>query len=358
MVSLLVTFQFLTTISLVIRRTFTPSELGRAVGWYPLVSSFREARGVAKDRIMIFLVALAMDALLGDPPNRFHPVAWMGSAIATAKRQAPQGGSHGQLLYGALITLTGCVMSAVSGALLTWLLKQAPRLPRWLAGGAALKLTLSLRGLTDAALMIRDALAANDLAEARSLLGWHLVSRDTRQLSPSQVAAATIESVAENASDGFVAPLLYFALFGLPGALAYRFANTADAMLGYRDATHEWLGKAPARLDDAFNLLPARATALALVASAALTGENARRALHIWQRDRRNTASPNAGHPMSVAAGALGVTLEKIDHYTLGAGLAPPSGDDIGRMIRLLRPAALLAAGLSIMLAWRLDKRR
>ena len=127
-------------------------------------------------------------------------------------------------------------------------------------------------------------------------------------------------------------------------------------MLGYRDPAHEWLGKVPAQLDDLLNLLPARLTALALLVAAALTGENGRQALRIWQRDRRGTASPNAGHPMSVAAGALGVALEKVDHYTLGEGLPAPAGEDIRRMVRLLRVGVLLATGLNLLVARRLKK--
>jgi len=150
-------------------------------------------------------------------------------------------------------------------------------------------------------------------------VSWRLVSRDTATLSATQVSAATIESVAENLSDSVVAPLLYYAVGGLPAAFGYRFANTADAMVGYRDEVYEWLGKAPARLDDLFNLVPARLAAALIVAAAPLTGESAGRAWRIWRRDAGKTASPNAGHPMSAMAGALDVELEKVGHYRLGA---------------------------------------
>jgi len=149
-------------------------------------------------------------------------------------------------------------------------------------------------------------------------------------------------------SDGIVAPLFYYALGGLPGALAYRFFNTADAMLGYRDAAHEWLGKVPARLDDMANLLPARLTSLLLILAAAFTGDDARRAWRIWRRDSGVTASPNAGHPMSAMAGGLGVELEKVGHYRLGAGQRPPRSSDIGRAVRMMHVAVPLAAGLLI----------
>jgi adenosylcobinamide-phosphate synthase len=144
--------------------------------------------------------------------------------------------------------------------------------------------------------------------------------------------------------------LLYYALGGLPAALAYRFVNTTDAMLGYRDPAHEWLGKAPARLDDLANLLPARLTAGLITLAAALVGDDAGGAWRIWRRDARKTASPNAGHPMSAMAGALGVELEKVDHYRLGAGGRSPAPGDISRAVRLVRVVLALVAGLLLLL--------
>jgi adenosylcobinamide-phosphate synthase len=154
-----------------------------------------------------------------------------------------------------------------------------------------LKLTFSLRGLVQAARAVQHALEHNDIPLARHLVSWHLVSRDTSQLSAAHVAAAAVESVAENTSDGIVAPLFFYALGGLPAALAYRFINTADAMLGYRDAVHLWLGKVPARLDDLVNLVPARLTAVCLVLAACLLRENAPQAWTTWRREGRLTAS-------------------------------------------------------------------
>jgi len=293
-------------------------------------------------------LALLLDLTLGDPPNRFHPVAWMGSAIAAAKRRAPRQGRLAQLAYGAALDVGGALAVATLGRLLERAIARLPAPWNWLAEAGLLKTTLSLRGLGTAAGEVQAALEDGDLPAARRLVAWHLVSRDTTTLSASQVAAATVESVAENTSDGIVAPLFYYALGGLPAALAYRFVNTADSMLGYRDPAHEWLGKAPARCDDLANLLPARLTAALFVLAAALTGEDARRAWQIWRRDRGVTASPNAGHPMSAMAGGLGVELEKAGHYRLGAGQRPPTSEDVGRAVRLMRVAVALAAGLLV----------
>jgi adenosylcobinamide-phosphate synthase len=282
------------------------------------------------------LLAVLLDVLLGEPPNRWHPVAWMGRFIGTMQRWAPPHGQWGRLLYGAGIVISGVGLVAGLGVLLEHLLWYVPWPVAWLVQALGLKLTMSLRGLVQAADEVRQALAQEDLPLARYLLGWHLVSRDTRQLSAAQVAAAAVESVGENASDGIVAPLLFYTLGGLPAALAYRFINTADAMLGYRDAVHLWLGKVPARLDDLANLVPARLTAALIVLAALLRGENARQAWTVWRRDASLTASPNAGHPMSAMAGALQVELEKVGHYRLGAGQPLPGAQHIARATHLL----------------------
>jgi len=304
------------------------------------------------------VMALSLDLILGDPPNRYHPVAWMGTAMARAGTHAPKEGHLAQFGYGAAVVMGGALAVAALGRLLEGVISHLPRPISWLAKAALLKATFSVRGLSIAAEGIHSALDCADLSEARRLVSWHLVSRDTSTLDGSQVAAATIESVAENASDGVVAPLVYYALGGLPAAFAYRFINTADSMWGYRDPAHEWLGKVPARLDDLANYLPARITAGLLVLASAIAGEDAGRAKQsetaadcckdawrIWRRDAGNTASPNAGHPMSAMAGALGVELEKVGHYRLGVGQRKPAPADITGAVRLMRVAAGLAVG-------------
>jgi adenosylcobinamide-phosphate synthase len=292
---------------------------------------------------LVILLALLIDLLLGDPPNRLHPVAWMGGAIGWARRHAPKTGARAQFLYGVGVAGGGVVLVAGGG----WLLALGlARLPWWLrlpGEALLLKTTLALRGLSRAAQAVYKPLVHEDLPEARRQLSWHLVSRNTGELSAAQVAAATIESVAENTSDGVIAPLCFYGAGGLPAALAYRFVNTADAMLGYRDPEREWLGKASARLDDGLNLLPARLTALLLIAASWFTGHATRRAWTIWRCDARQTASPNAGHPMSAMAGALGIELEKVGHYNLGAGQRAPTATDIKRSVRLMQVAVLLA---------------
>ena len=292
---------------------------------------------------MSLMLACLLDFLLGDPPNRFHPTAWMGSLIAFLLRFRPRGNRFAELAFGAFILVTGLSLAIGAGWLMTAF---AASLPLWagiLVQATALKLTISPRGLNRAARAVQLALESGNLPEARRLLAWHLVSRNTSQLDESKVSAATIESVAENASDGVIAPLFFFAIGGLPAALAYRFANTADSMLGYHDAEREWLGKIPARLDDLLNFIPARLTGLLITLAAFLAGANGGQAWRILLRDAGQTASPNAGFPMSAMAGALGVELEKIGHYTLGQGLAAPNAAGLARARRLFSLTILLA---------------
>jgi adenosylcobinamide-phosphate synthase len=213
-----------------------------------------------------------------------------------------------------------------------------------------LKPLFAVRALRDAAFVVRDALEGDDLAAARKGLSA-LCSRSPDSLDAASLAAAAIESVAENASDSIVAPLLFFAVFGLPGAAFYRAVNTLDAMMGYRGEL-EYAGKASARLDDLLNIVPSRITALLLVAAGAATGEDVRRGWRVVRRDARRTESPNAGFPMAAMAGLLGVRLEKEGHYALGDARRPVGAADITAAWRLTSIAAMGAVALAVAIGW------
>lgn len=289
------------------------------------------------------VLALVLDKVLGDLSNRFHPVAWMGAAIGVAHHWAPRRGRFLPLVYGATLVLIGMAVTAAVGYGVFWLLPQLPQLLAWLLEAMVLKLTIRFRGLAQAANRVRLALEANALPQACRLVRCHLVSCETSHFSHAEVVAATVESVAENASNGIVAPLFYYAMGGLPGALVYRFINTADSMLGYRDVEFEWLGKVPARLDDGLNLIPARLTAFLLVLATLVVGGRTRLAWQVWRREAQFTESPNTGHPMSSMAGALGVELEKFGHYRLGAGYRFPEVPDIAKAVRLAYASTVLS---------------
>jgi len=289
------------------------------------------------NRTAALVLALALDAL-GEPPTPLHPVVWMGHLLGWARRQWRAPTPAGQLAQGAVSWGLGAGLATGAGLL-------AARLP-WYAQGALLKPLLSRRALFGAVAEVGAALEASDLPEARRLLSWHLVSRETADLSASEVAAAAIESLSENLSDSVVAPLLAFRLGGLPLCAAYRLTNTADAMWGYRTAELEYSGKVAARADDLLNLAPARLTALCAVAASGLAGLGARAAWTVWRRDARLTSSPNAGHPMSAFAGALGVRLEKRGLYALNPGGRPPNPSDLQRALTLARWTLALAVPL------------
>ncbi len=295
---------------------------------------------------VVLLGALAVDLAIGEPPVALHPVVWMGRLQRALRRLAPVSRS-GAFAWGLLMAGSGPLLFGGGAWLLLHALAPWP-LVRLGVEIYLLKCGFAVRALAEAALAVGEALARGDLEGARSGLR-SLVSRDTSRLGAPLLAAAAVESVAENASDSFVAPLFYFVLFGLPGALAYRAANTLDALVGYRGGDTEWLGKAGARLDDLANLAPARLTAALLVPAAWLCRASGRGALRGWWRDGALTESPNAGRPMAAMAGALGVRLEKVGHYRLGRGVEP-GGAEVGRAVALLWVTCAIAAAIA--LAW------
>jgi adenosylcobinamide-phosphate synthase len=297
------------------------------------------------------LVASILDQVLGDPPNRWHPVAMQGRLLGWAGRHTPRS-EAGRFIYGAACVLGGAGLSALAGAAVERAAGRMPALPRLLVVGLGLKLALAGHGLDRAAGELQAALSANDLPEARRLLSWHLVSRPTGDLTAEEVAAAGVESVAENLTDAFVAPLCAWVVGGLPGVWAYRFVQTADSMWGYHDAEHEWLGKVAARTDDALNWLPARLSAALLMATAWTQGADAANAWQTRAAQARRTASPNAGQTMAAMAGALHVTLSKRGHYTLEGGHEPVTPDVLGTARRIVRAAAWLAVGLAVAGRW------
>lgn len=285
-------------------------------------------------RYWALLLAMAIDTLLGDPPNSWHPVVLLGSWMRLGERLAPHGPAA-RLGWGAAWLAIGATI--VGGA--TRLLPRSA-----LIQGLVASTLLAYRGLDRAVGDVQAALEADDLIEARRLLSWHLVSRPTAELDATEVAAAAIESLAENLSDSLAAPALAYLLGGLPGLTIYRLTNTADAMWGYRSERYEHLGKAAARLDDALNLLPARLSA-ALIALAAQAIH--RRGVVAWQVARREAAraaSPNAGWPMAAMAGALDTTLTKRGHYTLGDGPRMPDTTMIREARAIVRVAVALIA--------------
>lgn len=289
----------------------------------------------------VFVAALSLDLIFGEPPNRIHPVVWMGRLASTLQKLAPRSGAIRQLAFGGFIAAVVPVTFSVAISAIVAGFGSGSMLGFTLAA-ALLKTTFSLRALGEAAVAVRGALAGGDLDAGRDRLRA-LCSRDPTFLGEAALVAATVESVAENASDSFVAPLFYYWLFGLPGAVFYRAVNTLDAVIGYH-GRFEYLGKASARLDDLLNLVPARLTAALLLLAGALARKGVRRGWRILWRDGSKTESPNAGRPMAAMAGLLGIELEKEGHYRLGDPIEPIEVGKIEEAWQVVRLAAGLAA--------------
>jgi len=294
----------------------------------------------------VLLLALAIDLALGDPPNRYHPVAWIGRLLGAGQRWLCRGSPGRLVVGGALVTIAIAGLAGVAAALASRLAAELG-IAGLLLEALALTSLLSLRDLIGAARSVAHDLNRGDLSAARRAVGYHLVSRDTAALEERQVASATIESVAENLTDSLVAPVCFFLAGGLVGAAVYRVINTADSMLGFRRGSLEYFGKIAARLDDLLNLIPARVAGLSLVAGAALVGESGGGALAVLRRDCRRTQSPNSGWPMAAMAGALGVALEKPGAHRLGAG-ALPLAADVERAIRVVAAAAAVSVAFAV----------
>jgi adenosylcobinamide-phosphate synthase len=304
--------------------------------------------------VAVLCLAVALDLLLGDPPSRYHPVAWIGWLIALGRRLSARVPRELLVLYGVLLITVVTIISVMAALAVQAVATRLPWPLDLVAQAWLLKCSFSIRGLVAAVSRVRDKLETRDLEAARATVGRDLVSRPVDDLDEAATASAAVESLAENLTDSWVAPLCFYLVAGVPGAWAYRAVNTADAMIGYREGTLEQLGGASARLDDLLNLIPSRLAALAVVAGARIRRESGPGAWAVWRRDGGATSSPNAGQTMAAMAGALRVTLEKRGHYRLGDG-PPPDVAVFDRAVGVFGAAAAvtLAASLALLRVFR-----
>ena len=277
-------------------------------------------------------LAVLFDLAIGEPLAPLHPVVWIGKVIGLLEKISPRKGNAAQLLFGVFIAFG---VPAAFGAATYFLLHDVTYAAFVMVGFWLIKSTFAVKELADSAHDVQKGLEKDDIDAARDRLK-SLVSRDRSTLTKEQSAGAAVESVTENTTDSFVAPLFYFAIFGVVGAIVYRAINTADSMIGYH-GKYEYLGKAAARLDDIANYIPARLAALLIVIASAVARKNAGESARVLMRDHSRTSSPNAGWTMSAAAGALGVRLEKDGQYVLNDGASDPSAKNIGESILLMR---------------------
>ena len=302
------------------------------------------------------LGGFVLDALFGDPAWLPHPVVYMGKAISKLEKflrprlpKTPQG----ELLGGAIVAFCLPVGTFLLTGLVCW---GAARLHPLL--GLAVQMfwcgqALAARGLVQESTNVYKELKKPDLPGARKAVS-RIVGRDTAGLTAEGVTKAAVETVAENASDGVIAPLLYMLIGGAPLALTYKAINTMDSMLGYKNEKYLYFGRVPAKLDDVANYIPSRLAGLLWVAAAAFTHNDAKGAWKIWRRDRRRHASPNSAQTESACAGALGVQLAGPAYYfgqyypklTIGDALRPIEPEDI------LRANQMMYVASSFALAW------
>ena len=306
------------------------------------------------------LGGFVLDAIFGDPAWLPHPVVYMGKAISVLEKglrarlpKTPEGELWGGRILAFCLPVGTLALTSIvcmGAAALHPLLGLAVQM--FWCGQA-----LAAKGLVQESMNVYRELTKPDLPAARIAVS-RIVGRDTEALTAEGVTKAAVETVAENASDGVIAPLFYMLLGGAPLALTYKAINTMDSMVGYKNTQYLYFGRAAAKLDDIANYLPSRIAALLWVAAAALTGNDARSAWRIWRRDKRNHASPNSAQTESACAGALNVQLAGPAYYfgedykkpTIGDAVRPIEPEDIRRADRMMYAESLLALALGLLI--------
>jgi adenosylcobinamide-phosphate synthase len=312
------------------------------------------------------LVALVIEATAGYPESLYrligHPVTWIGRLIAWSDRtwNSPLRSSAARQALGALALLQLIVVSILAGCAVTGILAGLfPHLLGLLVAGLIASTLLAQRSLDAHVLAVAIALDQDGLEAGRRAVS-HIVGRETRSLDQAAVCRAAIESLAENFSDGVVAPLFWMVVGGLPAALVYKAINTADSMIGHKSERYRAFGWASARCDDWVNLPASRLAALWLVLAAVVVGGSAGNAMATVHRDARHHRSPNAGWPEAAMAGALGIRLsgpriyggEPVDERWIGDGRGDLEPGDIRAALRLYRVAcAIQAVVLAVVVA-------
>jgi adenosylcobinamide-phosphate synthase len=293
------------------------------------------------DSVLILLIALLIDFIFGEVPDRVHPTVWMGKVITFLKPRIRDVNPLDEKLNGALLALfVMALFAAPAYVMLLWTRQGLGWLPYIIVAAIMLKMTFAVKCMSQYTIPIFKAIEKGDVDKAKSLLHY-IVRRDPATLNERHVISAAVESIAESTTDGVTSPLFFFALFGVPGAFAYRVVNTLDSMVGYKDETHVNIGWFSANLDTIANYVPTRITALLMVVAAMFLRENWRQSYRIMKRDRRGMSSVNAGWTIAAMAGALGTQLEKPGFYKVGdgEGLSPLH---IRRALRMMNVTVVL----------------
>ena len=302
------------------------------------------------ESIIIIGFAILLDLIFGDPKNRYHPTAWIGNFIGSITTCMKNESQNLEKFGGIFIVLIPVSISCIVLFGLEFSIDFI-NAEFWsvvisiIFGIILFKMTIAIRGMELHALAVLDSIQKNDLTQARKNLSM-IVKRNTKNLDKNHILSGTLESLSENIVDGITGPMFYFALFGLPGAFAYRIVNTVDSMVGYKTYMFKNLGWFGANCDNILNYIPSRLTGLTMVLGAMLLGHDWKNCYAIFKRDGKKTDSPNAGYPMAALAGALGTTFEKIEHYSLGNGNQEITSKKVTDAIALMKVTSLLFFGI------------
>jgi adenosylcobinamide-phosphate synthase len=302
------------------------------------------------ESITIIGFAILIDLILGDPKNRYHPTAWIGTFIAKLTTITKNQNSTFEKIGGTImiITISSVVVLLLSGLNFGISLISVDYISLILSvviGALLLKTTIAIRGMEKHAINVLDSLERHDLDLARNYLSM-IVKRNTTKLDKNHVLSGVLESISENTVDGITGPMFYYAFFGLFGAFVYRIINTADSMVGYKNDIFKNLGWFTAKCDTILNYIPSRLTGLMMVISAAILQNNWRNSYKVMIRDGKKTESPNAGYPMAALAGALETKFEKINHYKLGDGEIILTRDHVLSAIKIMKLTSILFFGI------------
>jgi len=276
------------------------------------------------ESLVVVFFAILLDFKFGDPKNKYHPTAWIGTLMAKLTPITKNQNSVIERLGGVCIVT---IPSGIAVLLLYSLNVGITLIPidlislfvSIIVGGLLLKTTIAIRGMERHAISVLESLDENNLDVARTHLSM-IVKRNTKNLDKNHILSGVLESISENTVDGITGPLFYYSLLGLPGAFVYRVVNTADSMIGYKTNLFRNIGWFAATCDSILNYIPSRLTGLVMVISAAILQNNWKESYKIMIRDGKKTESQNAGYPMAALAGALETKFEKVDHYKLGDG--------------------------------------
>lgn len=308
-------------------------------------------------RLSILLAGCLLDAVLGDPYRLPHPIRWMGRLIAwmekTLRPRFPKT-AQSERTGGTVMVLLVLALTIGCTAFLLYICKRFSFWLWWAVSAVICYYMLAARSLAGESGKVYRALQSGTLEEAREAVS-RIVGRDTAQLDRAGVARAAVETVAENTSDGVVAPLVYMAIGGPVWGVAHKAVNTMDSMVGYHNEKYENWGRTAAKLDDLVNFLPARLAGALMCAAAPLCGLDGRSAWRVFRRDRLNHKSPNSAHTEAACAGALHLRLggnsfyfgKLVEKPTIGDDLRPIQPEDIRRANRLMAVTACLTAALA-----------